>query len=106
MSWGGAPSSGGAGGTWRESRGGLPRRGSGPEAHDVCGEAEGPGLLWPRDMEAQGHTGVACDCLNSVFREDRAFLGRVKQQEKGIKPQSAACEVQTGHKEKETSLKE
>ena len=61
---------------WRRSRGGLPSWGEGAESHGLCGETEGPGLLWPHGTEAKGKVVVACNCLRGGFREDEDFLCR------------------------------
>ena len=67
---------------------------SGPKGQGLYGEAEGPGLLQPVEGKAEGSRVGACDCLKGGFRDDGAFLGSGKQQEKGKEPQAAACGVQ------------
>ena len=54
-----APHSGEAGRTWRVLSEGLPRRGLRPSAHELCGVAEGPGVLCPSGVEDPGTIGVA-----------------------------------------------
>ena len=53
VSQGVAPHFGEVEGTWRVLSEGLPRWGLGASAHELCGVAEGPGVLWPTDVEPQ-----------------------------------------------------
>ena len=59
VSQGVAPHFGEVGRTWRVLSEVLPRWGLGPGAHELCGVAEGPGVLWPSGVEAPGARGVA-----------------------------------------------
>ena len=45
----------------------------------ICREAEGPGFLWPHELEADGTKVAACDSLKDYFRDDGAFLGSEKE---------------------------
>lgn len=68
----------------------------------LCGEAEGPGLLQPGEVDTHNITVGVCNCLKRSFRDHGAFLGSGKRRKP---PQSEAWKVHTGWGEKETSLK-